>query len=162
MFRATQHSPHLSLPTPWSRLIPEKLTGFQLVKKFPAFYGTRKYITAFISARRLSLSWDSLIQSLSRHPISWKSILTLSSHLRLGLPSGLFPSVSPLEMLRHEHLPADIAQYARTSESSGLIWHVIYLFVITGRRMTKCYHISYLTVQLSHCLYNFSLFSQVG
>jgi hypothetical protein len=27
--------------TPWSRVLLEKLTGFQLVKKFPAFYGTR-------------------------------------------------------------------------------------------------------------------------
>jgi len=26
----------------------EKLTGFQLVQKFPAFYGTRRFITAFI------------------------------------------------------------------------------------------------------------------
>jgi len=34
----------------------EKLTGFQLVKKFPAFYGTRKFITAVTSARKLSLS----------------------------------------------------------------------------------------------------------
>jgi hypothetical protein len=33
------------LTTPWSRVL-DKLTGFQLVKKFPAFYGTRKYITA--------------------------------------------------------------------------------------------------------------------
>jgi hypothetical protein len=41
---------------PWSRVLLEKLTGFQLLKKFPAFYGTRKFITAFISARHLSLS----------------------------------------------------------------------------------------------------------
>ena len=34
----------------------EKLTGFQLVKKFPVFYGTRRFITLFTSARRLSLS----------------------------------------------------------------------------------------------------------
>jgi hypothetical protein len=27
----------------------EKLTGLQLVKKFPAFYGTRRFITAFTS-----------------------------------------------------------------------------------------------------------------
>jgi len=33
----------------------EKLTGSQLVKKFPAFYGTRSFITAFTSARHLSL-----------------------------------------------------------------------------------------------------------
>jgi len=26
------------------------------------------------------------------HPTSWRSILILSSHLSLGLPSGLFPS----------------------------------------------------------------------
>ena len=28
------------LLTPWSRVLLEKLTGSQLVKKFPAFYGT--------------------------------------------------------------------------------------------------------------------------
>ena len=44
------------LLTPWSRVLLEKLTGFQLVKKFPAFYGTRTFITAFTSARHPSLS----------------------------------------------------------------------------------------------------------
>jgi hypothetical protein len=34
----------------------EKLTVSQLVKKFPAFYGTRRFITAFTRARHLSLS----------------------------------------------------------------------------------------------------------
>ena len=43
------------LLTPWDRVLLEKLTGFQLVKKFPAFYGTRRFITAFTSARHLSL-----------------------------------------------------------------------------------------------------------
>jgi len=43
------------LLTPWSRVLLEKLTGFQLVKKFPAFYGTRLFITAFTSAGHLSL-----------------------------------------------------------------------------------------------------------
>jgi len=38
------------LLTPWNRVVLEKLIGFQLVKKFPAFYGTRKFITAFTSA----------------------------------------------------------------------------------------------------------------
>ena len=37
--------------TPWSRVLLEKLTTSQLVKKFPAFYGTRRFITAFTSAR---------------------------------------------------------------------------------------------------------------
>jgi len=37
------------LHTPWSRVLIEKLTGCQLLKKFPAFYGTR-FITAFTLA----------------------------------------------------------------------------------------------------------------
>ena len=35
--------------TPWNRVLLEKLTGSQQVKKFPAFYGTRRFITAFAS-----------------------------------------------------------------------------------------------------------------
>jgi len=34
---------------PWSRVLLEKLTGSQLVKKFPALFGTRKFITALTS-----------------------------------------------------------------------------------------------------------------
>jgi hypothetical protein len=41
--------------TPHSTDLLEKLTGLQPVKKFPAFYGTRRFITAFTSARHLSL-----------------------------------------------------------------------------------------------------------
>ena len=40
---------------PWSRVLIEKLTGCHLVKKFPTFYGNRKYITAFTSAPHLYL-----------------------------------------------------------------------------------------------------------
>ena len=42
--------------TACSRVLLEKLTVPQLVKKFPAFYGTRRFITAFTSAGHLSLS----------------------------------------------------------------------------------------------------------
>jgi hypothetical protein len=41
---------------PWSRGLLEKLTGPQIVKKFPAFYGTRRFITAFTKAHHLSVS----------------------------------------------------------------------------------------------------------
>jgi len=44
------------LLTPWSRVLLEKLTGLQLVKKFPAFYGIQRFITALTSAGHLSLS----------------------------------------------------------------------------------------------------------
>ena len=80
------------LLTPWRRVLLEKLIDLQLVKKFPAFHGTRKFITAITSVRHLSLSWASPIQSIYPHPTSWRSILILSTHLRLGLPSGLLPS----------------------------------------------------------------------
>jgi hypothetical protein len=61
------------LLTPWSRVL-EKLIGLQLVKKFPAFYGTRKFITALTNARHVSLSWASSIQSTHPHPISRRSV----------------------------------------------------------------------------------------
>ena len=87
------------LLTPWCRVLLEQLTGLQLVKKFPAFHGTRRFITALTSVRHLSLSWASPIQSLYPHPTSSKSILIFSTHLRLGFPSGLFPSGFPTKTL---------------------------------------------------------------
>jgi len=39
----------------WNRVLQDKLAGSQLVKKFPAFYGTRWFLTAFTSACQLSL-----------------------------------------------------------------------------------------------------------
>ena len=87
------------LLTPWFRVLLKKLTALQLVKKFPAFHGTRRFITAFTSVRHLSLSWASPIQSIYPHPTCWRSILILSTHLRLGLPSGLFPSGFPTKTL---------------------------------------------------------------
>jgi len=56
---------HMYLLTPWSRVLLEKLTGSQLVKKFPVFYRSR----------------------------------SVSSHLHLGTPSGLFPSGFPTKTL---------------------------------------------------------------
>ena len=66
-----------SILTPWCRVLLEKLTGLQLVKKLPAFHGTQRFITALTSVRHLSLSWASPIQSIYPHPTSWRSILIL-------------------------------------------------------------------------------------
>ena len=95
------------LLTPWSRVLLEKLTGFQLVKKFPALNGTRRFITAFTSVRHLSLSWATSIQSIPPNTTFWRSILILSSHLRLGLPSGLLPTGFPIKIL-YKTLPSPI------------------------------------------------------
>jgi hypothetical protein len=46
----------------------------------------------FMRFHHCSLSWSSWIQSTSSHPVSLISILILSSHLLLVIPSGLFPS----------------------------------------------------------------------
>ena len=96
------------LLTPWCRVL-EQLTGLQLVKKFPAFHGTPRFITALTSVCHLSLSWASPIQSIYPHPTSWISILILSTHLCLGLPSGLLPSSFPTKTLYtpspHPYLP---------------------------------------------------------
>jgi prolipoprotein diacylglyceryltransferase len=55
--------------TPWSTVLLEKLTAFQLVKNFIAFYGTLRFITAFTRARHLSLS--GILQSHLFHNINY-------------------------------------------------------------------------------------------
>jgi hypothetical protein len=66
---------------------------------FPVFYGIRMFSTEFTRALHLFLSWARPIQSTSPHPTATRSILILSTHLRLGLPSGLFPSGFPTNNL---------------------------------------------------------------
>ena len=55
------------LLAPWRKALLNKLIGSQLVKKLQAFYGTRRFITAFTSTGHLSLSRAKLIQSMP-HP----------------------------------------------------------------------------------------------
>jgi hypothetical protein len=93
----------LHLVPPWNKVLFEKLTASWLVKKFHAFYGNRRFISAFTSARHLSLPWASSIQSIPPHPTSWRSSLILFSHLRLGLANSLFPSVFPTKILYTAH-----------------------------------------------------------
>jgi len=66
---------YLHLLTPWCRVLPEQLPCLQLIKKFPAFHGTRRFITALTSVRHVFLFWATAIQSTCPHPTSWRSIL---------------------------------------------------------------------------------------
>jgi len=50
--------------TLWRRVLLEKLTVPELVKKHPIFYGTRRFITAFTTNRHLSPSTPRPIQSM--------------------------------------------------------------------------------------------------
>ena len=71
------------LLTPWSKVLLEKLTGSAGSQEIPRIFGTRRLLTVLTSARHLSLSWANSIQSPQPPPTSWRSILILSSHLRL-------------------------------------------------------------------------------
>jgi hypothetical protein len=96
--------------TPWSWALLERSLVVRTLDSFPAFYGTRRFSTEFTRALHLSLSWARPIQSTSPHPTSRRSILILSIHLRLGLPSGLFPSgiiqlYDPMELSNTREIP---------------------------------------------------------
>jgi hypothetical protein len=91
------------LLTPCCKVLLEKLTGFQLVKKFSAFYGTRRFITAFTIARHLSLSWASSIQIISSGPRlsvwTFRSVIYLNSELLALRPTPKFEG-HPLSAVR--------------------------------------------------------------
>jgi hypothetical protein len=67
--------------------------------------GPRGFIAVFTRALHWSLSSDRSSQSIPSHLISLRSILILSTHLRLGLPSGLFPSGFPPISYMHSSSP---------------------------------------------------------
>jgi len=55
--------------TPWSRVLWQKVTGFQQVKKFLIFYGIPRFNTALTSARYLSLCWARSSQYIHHNPL---------------------------------------------------------------------------------------------
>jgi hypothetical protein len=90
---------------------------------FPA-----RFNTELTRALRLSLSWARPIQSTSPHPTSTRSILILSNHLRLGLPSDLLPSGFPTNNLCafvfspiRATFPAHLIQYINTYNALNYI-----------------------------------------
>jgi hypothetical protein len=89
-----------------------------------AFYGTRTFITVFTTARHWTLSWARWIQST---PSYFPTILyNIISRLRLGLPSGGFPTktvytfrISSLRTTWPAHLISLTYQHAPTAQVKG-------------------------------------------
>jgi hypothetical protein len=113
MYAPTNKQLYLLIPR--CRVLLKKLTGLQLVKKFPALHRTRRFITALTSVRNLSLSRASPIQSIYPHPTSWRcpNIIhpsTPMSHqwsLSLGFPHQ-DPTHPPL-VTHMRHMPKPIS-----------------------------------------------------
>ena len=128
----------LPLLTPRCRILLEQLTGLQLVKKFPAFHGTQRFITALTSVRHLSLSWASPIQSIYPHPTSWRSILILSypstPRSPQWYPSLRFPTktlYTPLSLPIRATCPAHLFLF---------IYIYIYIHVCTVHQWQTLYY----------------------
>jgi hypothetical protein len=83
---------------------PWKLIVAQLVNKFSTFYENPRFVAMFTRVRHWTLLWARWIRFIYSHCIYLRSILRLSFHLRLGLPSGLFPSFFQAKILCFSHL----------------------------------------------------------
>ena len=109
--------PNTYVLTPCSRVLLEKLTGPQLVKKFPAFYATQRFITAI---HKLLPPVSTLGQINPVHSSSFflKFHFKIIPHLHQGLPNGVFPSGLPCMHL--SHLPYVL----HVSPISLFLWHM--------------------------------------
>jgi hypothetical protein len=72
------------------------------IQLLPTFYGTRTFITALTTARHLSLSWVTSVQSIPPHSNSWRSILKFILPSTAGSPrrslSLKFPHQNPVSV----------------------------------------------------------------
>jgi hypothetical protein len=66
-------------PIPWCRVLPKKLP--QLVKNFPIFDDSCRFVAWFTRTNYLFPSWAISVQFKPCNPISWRFHSVLSSHL---------------------------------------------------------------------------------
>jgi hypothetical protein len=94
-----------------------------------------------------SLSWARSNQSISSHPVSPRSNLILSTHLRLRLPSGLFLSVFPTKILYAFFCPhscyMSYASHLPWLDHSNYTWRraQVMKFLIMQYSLTSCHFI---------------------
>ena len=101
VMKAQRESTGIPLLTPWCRVLLETLTGLRLVKKFPAFHGTPRFITARTSVRHLSI----LGQANPVH-ITTSHLL----EIRTGIPYSFFLTSTLDEVGGKGHTPAALTR----------------------------------------------------
>jgi hypothetical protein len=104
--------------TPRGRVLLEKITGSQLVKKFPAFYGTRRFITTFTSARHLSLSWSSSHRGM---PSLILNFVTRSRRVVSLTPQSLYPLGKRLQRQLNRGLSGPDTRSGRFGEKKNIL-----------------------------------------
>jgi hypothetical protein len=77
--------------TPWRSRVLKKLASSQLLKKFPAFYRTQRFITAVTNAHHLPLSKANSIQSIPPHPYSIYAWISQVVSFQQDTGYALFP-----------------------------------------------------------------------
>jgi hypothetical protein len=98
----------------------------------------------FTRAFHWALSSARSIQPISPHPISLRFILMLSSHLSLGLPSGLYPPGFTTKILTCIHLlPMRAicpAPHPPPDHSNHVWWKVQVMKLLTMQFYPTSYH----------------------
>jgi hypothetical protein len=109
------------------RVLFEKLTGFAANQEIPRILWNPKVHYCTHKRPPPVPPWANSIQSPQPLPTSSRSILILSSHLRLGLPNGLFPSGFPTKTLKRWKYFSIHPKLLHLKKSSIPFWKILLL-----------------------------------
>jgi hypothetical protein len=120
----------------WVKFLRSQVT--QLLKKFPTFYRTRRFITVFTRTLQWCLSWERSIQPIAPHPISPRStLLFLMVFFYLT-----FPQKPICNLLRPLSCYMPCPSYSPWLVHSNCIWRKVMKLLIMQFPPTSCHFIS--------------------